>query len=267
MASLELKFNELESSCQIEFTLQMHKIAFAQECEKQITATGVAGGAGTGRGSTTTTKLTTKDVKVEKLIEKADVAEVRWWQRTIELQLENVFGKTHIEDLIIGIRHQRSPITSSSWDELLAKLNGDGEGHKFQDVDWAFESESRWMHAYMISKLNTSLFSIFSNIQDQNGFELIRLINDHMDRIPENAPFHMGIHLQDAIRHKDGALKKCKSIVETSKMVYELDTQAIEYRKLVGEKPDGSRLKELLWQVIDPDTKVEQNASPWICRA
>ena len=139
----------------------------------------------------------------------------------------------------------------------MTKLNGEGDGHKFQDLDWGFESESRWMYAYMISKLNTTLFGIVSNIQDQNGFELIRLINDHMDRIPENAQFHMGIQLQDAIRHKDGALKKCKSIVETSKMVYELDTQAIEYRKLVGEKPDGSRLKELLWQVIDPDTKVE----------
>ena len=135
VASLELKFNELESRCQIEFTSQIHKIesiaAFVQECQKHITATGVAGGAGTGRGSTTTTKLTTKDVKVEKLVEKADVAEFRRWQRMIELQLENVFGKTHIEDLIMGIRHQRSPITSTSWDELLAKLNGDGEGHMF----------------------------------------------------------------------------------------------------------------------------------------
>ena len=196
MTRLESKFNELEGRCQIEFTSQISKIesiaAFAQECEKKITATGVAGGAGTGRASPSTTKLTTKDVKVDKLIEKADVAEIRRWQRTIELQLENLFGKIHIQDLIIGIRHQR-PITPSSWDELLAKLNGDAEGHKFQDVDWAFESESRWMYAYMISKLNTSLFSIVSNIQDQNGFELIRLINGHMDRIPEIAPFHMGI--------------------------------------------------------------------------
>ena len=76
-------------------------------------ASGEAGGAGTGRASPST-KLTTKDAKVDKLIEKADVAEFRRWQRTIELQLENVLGKTHIEDLIIGIRHQRFPITRSS---------------------------------------------------------------------------------------------------------------------------------------------------------
>ena len=65
----------------------------------------MAGGAGTGRASPST-KLTTKDVKVEKINEKADVVEFRRWQRTIELQLENVFGKTHVEDLIIGIRHE-----------------------------------------------------------------------------------------------------------------------------------------------------------------
>ena len=39
VASLELKFNELESRCQIEFTSQIHKIesivAFAQECEQK----------------------------------------------------------------------------------------------------------------------------------------------------------------------------------------------------------------------------------------
>ena len=43
VASLELKFNELESRCQIEFTSQIHKIesiaAFVQECETNITAT------------------------------------------------------------------------------------------------------------------------------------------------------------------------------------------------------------------------------------
>ena len=72
------------------------------------------------------------------------------------------------------------------------------------------------MYSYMISKLNTSLFEVCANIQDQNGFELIRLINDHMDRIPDNAPFHFGIQLQDTIRTKEGALKVCKTIVELS---------------------------------------------------
>ena len=47
----------------------------------------------------------------------------------------------------------------------------------------------------------------------------------------------------------------CKTIVDTSMMVYNINTQAIEYRKLVGAKPDSDRLKEYLWQVMDPDTK------------
>ena len=78
-----------------------------------------------------------------------------------------------------------------------------------------------------------------------------------MDRIPENATFHFGIVLQDTIRSKDGGLKKCKSIIETSRMFHELETAAIEYKKAVGDRPPPERLKELLWQVIDPDTQVE----------
>ena len=78
-----------------------------------------------------------------------------------------------------------------------------------------------------------------------------------MDRIPENAPFHFGIQLQDTIRHKNGELKVCKTIVETSKMVYDLDTTALTYKKAVGSKPPSEKLNELLWQVLDPESKLE----------
>ena len=78
-----------------------------------------------------------------------------------------------------------------------------------------------------------------------------------MDRTPENAKFHFDIKLGDVIRSKGGALKTCKSIVHTMKMVYDLDAEAISYRKAVGVKFTQERLKELIWQVLDPETKVE----------
>ena len=40
-------------------------------------------------------------------------------------------------------------------------------------------------------------------------------------------------------------------------MVYDLDSAKIAYKKAVGEDPSQGQLKMLLWQVIDPDSKVE----------
>ena len=56
---------------------------------------------------------------------------------------------------------------------------------------------------------------------------------------------------------KEGQLKLCKNIVTTSAMVFKLETAAIVYKKAVGFPPERSRLKELLWQVADPDAKLE----------
>ena len=56
---------------------------------------------------------------------------------------------------------------------------------------------------------------------------------------------------------KRGRLKLCKDIVSASAMVFKLDTAAITYKKAVGFRPESARLKELLLQVADTDTKFE----------
>lgn len=224
---LETTFINLVNNCQAEFGKQSKSL---QDAESRILKSGVAGGAATGKGGSA--KLTTKDVTVEKLVEKASVLDFRKWLKAIELQLEHVFGKQHIEELILNIRKIRSPITEEVWIYLLRHLHEE-HPHKLPPSEWDFEEHGRWMHSYMISKLHTSLFEVCANIQDQNGFELLRLISDHMDRIPEKAAFHFGIVLQDTIMSKDGGLQKCKTFVETSRIVHELETAAIDTRRLL----------------------------------
>ena len=103
-----------------------------------------------------------------------------------------------------------------------------------------------------------ALFDVIVRVQDHKGFGRMRLINDHMDRIPDNAQFHSDIKLEDVIGTKDGTHKIAKSMVEASKLVYNPDMEAISYKKkAVGVRPSSTRLKEALWQVLDPETKVE----------
>ena len=108
---LQQTFSTLEGRCQIQLDSQKKLL---QEAEQRILRTGVAGGAGTGPKAGST-KLTTKDVKVEKLVEEASLLDFRKWQKTIEFQLEHVFGKCHVEDLILGILKIRTPIDADIW--------------------------------------------------------------------------------------------------------------------------------------------------------
>ena len=40
-------------------------------------------------------------------------------------------------------------------------------------------------------------------------------------------------------------------------MVYDLDAAAIAYKKAVVTMPSSERLEELIWQAVDPESKVE----------
>ena len=261
LSQIESKFSELELKCRAAYDLQLQEFAnvkqYVDATEARILKTGVSGGAGTGSdGGQKGAKLSAKDVRVEKLSEKADTAEFRKWQKTIEIQLEHVFKKEHMEDIIGALRHERTTVTEETWRNLLTKLTSESN-HRFELCDWDFDRETRWLYSYVFAKLNTTLSDLVANVTDQNGLEVFRLINDHMDKIPENAAFHMNMQLGDVVRNRDGTWKMCKGIVETSATVRRLDSAAQTYKKVVGSPPAGPRLIELLWQVMDPETKVE----------
>ena len=118
-ANIGQSSKDLEAKCRTAFDEILAQVSnqkeFLRQVENKNLQTGVAGGAGTGSGSgrgSSNSKLSPKDVRVDKLAEKIDVIEFRRWQKTVELQLEHCFGKRPMEELILALRHTREPITS-----------------------------------------------------------------------------------------------------------------------------------------------------------
>ena len=138
-----------------------------------------------------------------------------------------------MEEIILAFRHTREPITSAVWTGIMVKMN-DKDSHKILPHEWDFDEQSRFLYTYLFPKLNSSLVEAIATVTEQNGFEVIRLINDTMDRIPRNAKFHMNFELGEFIRNKDGSLKKSKDIIATSGFVHLFNAECSRYKKMVG---------------------------------
>ena len=142
---LDAKFNDLEGKCKAAFEVQDQANERFKEwigdAEGRILETGVAGGAGTGAFQNGA-KLSTKGCRVERLSEKADHTEFRKWIKTIEIQLEHVFGKTHMEELILAIRHTKTPLAKDNWATIIDRLH-EMPPHRFSTVEWDFDREGR----------------------------------------------------------------------------------------------------------------------------
>ena len=86
-------------------------------------------------------------------------------------------------------------------------------------------------------------------IEGRNGFELYRQVVKAVDEILENAKFLMGADISNLV-HKYG------DKVEDLKTFYGcrllLKKRAAEYKKMIGVKADPEKLKELIWNAVDP---------------
>ena len=92
-----------------------------------------------------------------------------------------------MDEIIDELRRTRMSVDEEVWDNIRVKLN-ERNPHRFSDgLGWAFGDITRFLHGYILPKLNAKLFDLTNNIQEQNGLEVIRKINDEMDKIPENA--------------------------------------------------------------------------------
>ena len=161
MLKLEASFADPNQRCQFKFESHAKLVA---DAEAKFVATGALGGAVTTKSASA--KLATKDVKVGKQTESASQADFRKWQKTIEYQLDHVFGKMHIEDLILGICKINAPITERVWSEFIGTIHL-AEPHMFLPRDWQFGADAQWMYSCMACKLNTVLAEVCSSIQDQ----------------------------------------------------------------------------------------------------
>ena len=83
----------------------------------------------------------------------------------------------------------------------------------------ALNDITRFLHAYILPKLKFELFDLMNNIQEQNGLEVIRRINDEMVNIPEKARTLMTSTFPQCTSDKDGNTVPCKSLKEIPAMI------------------------------------------------
>ena len=197
-------------------------------------------------------KQSKKDFAVRDLSEKADVQEFRKWLKTVELQLEAIYDMKNFDLIVEKIRICQTAITPIAWASILEQVNATTPG-AVNALSWDFEEKSRWLYHYLITKLNTRLFTATAHVRGKNGFEVLRIVNKVMDRVPENATFQADLQLGQAIT-KDGKISRCTTIKDTVNMAALLEAACTNYRRNTATEPEQKRLKELIWQVLDPET-------------
>ena len=170
------------------------------------------GGAGTG--SDRQVKLDRKDCRVDKLDEKADVIEFRQWIRTVELQLECVYNWQFVDVVFQELRRAKAKVDEDAFDVIITSAAENSAG-KVQHSQWDFDEKSRFLYNYLLGKLNRKLYSLIVSVENQNGFEVFRIINAEMDAIPENAKFQLDISLSDVVKDREGKVVVCKSVKDT----------------------------------------------------
>lgn len=247
------EFGNLRSDLTLEFSNHRQ---YMESVEPRIRALGVSGGAGTGaftHGGRS--KLTQKDVKVEKLMDKPTTSDFRQWQKLIELQLDHVHGYENMEEIIDELRRTREPITPEVWGRIMEKMHSKHPMRYNPGMGWDFETLTRFLHGYILPKLNVHLCDLTNKIQDHNGLEVIRRINNEMDYITENASTLMTLTFPQCIAYSNGQAVPCKNMKELLPVIQTIDDSAIEYKKVVGEMPSDEKLRTMLWSKLDPDTR------------
>lgn len=131
-------------------------------------------------------RLTTKDRKAEQLGDKIGVADFRQWMKIVELQLDHVYGYPHLESIIDELRRTRQKIDETAWNAILAKLTEAHPG-RYDNAIWNVNEFFRFLHGYLLPKLNTKLFALTNKIPDHNGIGALSKINNEVDAILENA--------------------------------------------------------------------------------
>ena len=97
------------------------------------------------------------------------------------------------------------------------------------------------------------MFNATIHVNDKNGFVGFRIMNDELDKIPDNAKFQANILLGNVVL-TNGRVERTKDVKATCAMAAKLEGASSTYRRQVGVDPSEDRLKELAWQILDPET-------------
>ena len=105
----------------------------------------------------------------------------------------------------------------------------------------------------MLNKLNVELYSKTLGIEGRNGFELYRHVVRAVDEIPGNAKFLMGAEIANLVHKFGDQVKDLKTLYGFRLMVKD---RAAAYKKTIGEDVDPEKLRELIWNAMDPSSKM-----------
>ena len=253
VVKLESSYSELVVKLQEEFA---NTKRYIDHVEKRITESGMTGGMGTG-SENKRNKLTVKDCPVSRMSEKPDILDFRQWITTVERQLESAFGYTGIDVVLQKLRFCKEKLCREDFDSIIFQLNADSECSVTDGMQWNFDDSTRFIYNYIIGKLNKTMFEHVQNVVDHNGWEVMRLVLEKADKPPDNAVFTMNLSLSKLVIDKDGKELVCKGLKDLMAFIKTVDDASTQFQRNTGQKPDPGRLKEILWQVTDPATRIE----------
>ena len=253
VVKLESSYSELVVKLQEEFA---NTKRYIDHVEKRITESGMTGGMGTG-SENKRNKLTVKDCPVSRMSEKPDILDFRQWITTVERQLESAFGYTGIDVELQKLRFCKEKLCREDFDSIIFQLNADSECSVTDGMQWNFDDSTRFIYNYIIGQLNQTMFERVQNVVDHNGWEVMRLVLEKADKPPDNAVFTMNLCLSKLVIDKDGKELVCKGLKDLMAFIKTVDDASTQFQRNTGQKPDPGRLKEILWQVTDPATRIE----------
>ena len=109
------------------------------------------------------------------------------------------------------------------------------------------------MYNLLIGKLNTELHELAIGVGSRNGFELYRQVARKIDAVPENQKYLLGAELVDMAKKYGDKVRDLKSLYGFRLL---LKKRAALYKKAVGEEVDKEKLEEIIWNVMDTDSKL-----------
>ena len=73
------------------------------------------------------------------------------------------------------------------------------------------------------------------DIEDQNRLEVLKVVMDKADKIPDNAKLIWNIAMTNISREKDGKLVLCKNVKESKELYVKIDKAVWEYKRAAGK--------------------------------
>ena len=193
-----------------------------------------------------------------KLPDSLSKADFRHWNDSVCVQLEMIHRWKHADLVLDRIKRSEVEITPDVLTQCVAAAiqeAGKIEGaEELNDKDYVFVDKAKFLHAYLTAKLNTDLHEKTVDVEHKNGLELYRQVCQLVDAVPENAPFFMNAELSNLVKLHGAKVVDLKSLYAFRLL---LKRKNAECKKIVGKEPDDDQSKTILWNVLDPSSRMQ----------